>query len=90
MEEEAEHSKREPQVTREINLINSILEELEIKKSRLSDRLNSVMTPLIPSPECENQVRETMVPLAEALQEIRDKIAGTAGYLSDLISRLEV
>ena len=87
---EANGAKRESQITIELKGLEDASDRLQNAVSEMMNRLTPVVHPEPPKVSGGDINKEPLVPMAQGLREIRERIESQSCCLEDLLVRLEL
>ena len=86
----SEAPERQSQVDEQLSMANNTLDQLNTVISQLFDKLQPVMRGPEPSEDCKEQVKDDLVPLANQIRIIRNKIENEVRRVSDILCHFEL
>ena len=81
---------RETQIEKKIHLLTEAIEHLEDKQGCLESRLACLSRKVIPTPSTDEKEGEELVPLANILEDLKERIAMVCGRITSQLDRLEI
>ena len=78
------------QTTDQINQLNCNIQNLEDAVNELCKRLNPVLAEVLPTPGKEEKDRATLVPFAEILYHLNERVFAVVKTTDNAIGRLEL
>ena len=82
---------REAQVTSQLAVLNTYVEDAAATLRTLHNRLDGVLQPQTPQgKEAGSNVEQTLVPIASEIRDVRYKVGEMINLTQSIISRLEL
>lgn len=84
---------KEAQVTSQLQVLNTYVEDAQAVLRTLHGRLDSVLLPQIPQMKeigSNNAVEQSLVPMANEIRDIRYKVSEMISLTQGIINRLEL